>query len=110
VIIGLALFAAVRFGSPGPGPLSTPAPSVSAVTAVATPVLTPNPTAPITVATPSVAPVLPDTPAPAFESGKLLAIFQGHTNWVFSAVFSPDSRRVLTASADQTARLWEAPH
>ena len=36
------------------------------------------------------------------------AIFQGHINTVQSAVFSPDGRRVLTASWDTTARLWEA--
>jgi WD40 repeat protein/class 3 adenylate cyclase/tRNA A-37 threonylcarbamoyl transferase component Bud32 len=35
-------------------------------------------------------------------------IFQGHTAAVYQAVFSPDGRRVLTASADQSARLWEA--
>jgi dipeptidyl aminopeptidase/acylaminoacyl peptidase len=40
--------------------------------------------------------------------------FQGHSNRVRSAVFSPDGRRVLTASGglifseDNTARLWEA--
>jgi WD domain, G-beta repeat len=36
------------------------------------------------------------------------AIFQGHTGAVLTVVFSPDGRRVLTASADNTARLWEA--
>jgi WD40 repeat protein len=35
-------------------------------------------------------------------------IFQGHTDAVNSAVFSSDGRRVLTASDDGTARLWEA--
>ncbi len=46
--------------------------------------------------------------APAESSGKLLVKFQGHTNGVTSAVFSPDVRRVLTASDDNTARLWGA--
>jgi WD40 repeat protein len=34
------------------------------------------------------------------------ATFQGHTGPVWSAVFNPDGRRVLTASSDKTARLW----
>src|SRR5678810_405771 len=32
----------------------------------------------------------------------------GHSHWVQSAVFSPDGSRVLTASSDHTARLWDA--
>jgi WD40 repeat protein len=45
------------------------------------------------------------------ESGKLLATFQAGTRSDFRsvnrAIFSPDGRRVLTASFD-TAYLWEA--
>jgi hypothetical protein len=97
LIIGLALFAAMRFGSPGPGPLATPPPSIAAVTPVLTPALTPNPAPPITVATPSAAPVSAATPTPIpvavaeaqAQNGKLLAIFQGHTDQVLSAIFSP---------------------
>src|SRR5258708_6439131 len=34
--------------------------------------------------------------------------FVGHTNYVTSAVFSPDGKYVLTGSFDKTARLWDA--
>jgi hypothetical protein len=32
----------------------------------------------------------------------------GHTNWVWKARFSPDSKWVVTASRDLTARVWNA--
>jgi WD40 repeat protein len=30
-----------------------------------------------------------------------------HQDWVVSAAFSPDGTRVVTASGDQTARVWD---
>ncbi|MEP6518287.1 CHAT domain-containing protein [Microcoleus vaginatus] len=44
-------------------------------------------------------------PVQAF--GGQIAMFLGHEEMVRSAVFSPDGRQILTASRDQTARLWD---
>ena len=35
-------------------------------------------------------------------------ILFGHKGYVFTAAFSPDGKRIVTASADATARLWDA--
>jgi WD40 repeat protein len=32
----------------------------------------------------------------------------GHSDQVISAAFSPDGKRIVTGSMDETARLWEA--
>ena len=41
------------------------------------------------------------------SSGKQLFQLKGHTGKVFSASFSPDSQHILTASLDDTIRLWD---
>ena len=40
------------------------------------------------------------------DQGNLLASL-GHSNYVGSAVFNPDETRILTASSDGTAQLWD---
>jgi len=42
------------------------------------------------------------------ESWEVLHIFEGHTDWVRSAQFSPDSRRIITSSDDKTIRILDA--
>ena len=37
-----------------------------------------------------------------------MAVLRGHDDTVTSATFSPDGSRILTASWDNTARIWDA--
>ena len=37
-----------------------------------------------------------------------LAVLSGHRDRVFSAAYSPDGTRIVTASLDKTARIWDA--
>jgi hypothetical protein len=37
------------------------------------------------------------------------AVFRGHSDWLSSASFNPDGRRLMTASHDKTVHVWEIP-
>jgi WD40 repeat protein len=41
-------------------------------------------------------------------TGKETLELEGHEGTVNSAVFSPDGKRIVTASDDGTARIWDA--
>jgi WD40 repeat protein len=41
------------------------------------------------------------------ETGRPLATLTGHTARVNDAAFSPDGKRIVTASQDDTARVWD---
>ena len=41
------------------------------------------------------------------RTGATLATLSGHSITLFTAAFSPDGSRIVTASADKTARVWD---
>ena len=43
-----------------------------------------------------------------FETGQERITLTGHRDYVKSVTYSPDGRRILTVSNDETAKLWDA--
>jgi WD40 repeat protein len=41
------------------------------------------------------------------STGRIVRTFQGHANKVMSIAFSPDGKRLVSGSADRTARIWD---
>ena len=44
----------------------------------------------------------------AIAHNQTRSVLAGHEDWVRSAAFSPDGSRIVTASRDETARVWDA--
>jgi WD40 repeat protein len=49
----------------------------------------------------------PDAEGLGIESGRALATLEGHGDWVRVCVVTPDGRRVISASTDQTLMVWD---
>jgi WD40 repeat protein len=48
----------------------------------------------------------PDQPACRADRTPPVTTLEGHKGWVGAVAFSPDGKRLATASADRTARIW----
>ncbi len=57
---------------------------------------------------PSSAPTASNTLHQIFAEPMEFATLEGHAGFVWSASFSPDGTRVVTASGDKTARIWSS--
>jgi WD40 repeat protein len=47
-------------------------------------------------------------PAPQQSLGSTLEVYTGHTNQVSTVAWSPDSRRLVSGSLDNTSQVWDA--
>ena len=47
-------------------------------------------------------------PSPVIKVDTTLFTYHGHTDWVWSVAWSPDGKRIASASGDETAQVWDA--
>jgi WD40 repeat protein len=46
-------------------------------------------------------------PSKSLQTGNCLQTFTGHTDWVRSANFSPNGKKIVSASMDNSLKLWD---
>ncbi len=66
------------------------------------------PASPEPATTPAVTPSVPGGGDAATAAPTLRQSLRGHTDAVLSLAFSPDSKRIVSAAADGTIRLWDS--
>ena len=42
------------------------------------------------------------------KSGRCLHTFEGHSGYMYNAIYSPDGKRVLSVSSDESIKEWDS--